>query len=250
MVVSFFIAIHMTRLSIRALVLIVLTLQGYLASAQLTVFNVPSSEVTDRGKISFQQQFEISEQIESSTTATYGFGKGWEAGLNLFNLDYSTASKHFEFNDKTDSIPFAPLLTANVQKVFDLPNGFGIGLGAIAGANLSGHHRTRPVYYGYSNILFETGDRQQYKFASGMYVANHRYLSRGPVAGFQAGVDAGIWYEKLHLLVDWVSGSHQKGRLSAGISIYITDKLPLSLGWQRSNGDGSQAGIIQLTVLP
>lgn len=223
---------------------------GNAAKAQLTVFNVPSSEVTDRSKISFQQQFEISDEVESSTTATYGLGKGWEVGLNLFNLDYSTSSRHFEFNDETDSIPFAPLLTANAQKVFDLKNGFAIGLGAIAGANLSGHHRTRPVYYGYSNLLFETGDQQQYKFATGAYVSNHRYLSRGPVAGFQAGVDLGVWYEKLHLLVDWISGSHQKGRLSAGVSVYITKKMPLSLGWQRSNHDGTQAGIVQLTILP
>jgi hypothetical protein len=221
-----------------------------MAHAQLTVFNVPSSEVTDRGKLSFQQQFEISKQIESSTTATYGLGKGWEAGLNLFNLDYSTETRDFEFNDETDSIPYAPLLTANAQKVFELSNGFGIGLGAIAGANLSGHHRTRPVFYGYSNLLYETGPQQQYKFAAGPYIGNHRYLSRGPVAGFQGGLDAGIWYEKLHLLLDWISGSHQKGRLSAGISLYITKNIPLSLGWQRSNSDGSQAAIVQLTVLP
>lgn len=221
-----------------------------IANAQLTVFNVPSSEVTDRGRISFQQQFEISGQIESSTTATYGLGKGWEAGLNLFNLDYSTETRHFEFNDATDSIPYAPLLTANAQKVFDLNSGFAIGLGAIGGVNLSGHHHTRPVYYGYSNLLFETGARQQYKFTAGPYLSNHRYLSRGPVAGFQGGMDAGIWYEKLHVLLDWISGSHAKGRLSAGISIYLTRHIPLSLGWQRSNRDGSQAAIVQLTVLP
>lgn len=240
----------MKKYFLRMICATLILIHGKTAIAQLTVFNVPSSEITDRAKISFQQQFEISEQIESTTTATYGLGKGWEAGLNLLNLDYSTTTSHFEFNDKTDSIPFAPLLTANAQKVFELDHGFAIGAGAVAGINLSGHHRTRPVYYGYTNLLFEAGDRQQYKFASGIYAGNHRYLSRGPVAGFQGGIDAGIWYEKLHLLVDWISGSHQKGRLSAGISVYITRHLPLSLGWQRSNHDGTQAAIIQLTVLP
>lgn len=221
-----------------------------LSSAQLTVFNVPSSEITDRGRFSIQQQFEISEQAESSTTATYGLGKGWEVGLNLLNLNYSFKTQHFEFNDQTDSIPYAPLLTASAQKTFDLAHGFSFGLGAIAGTNLSGHHRSEPVYYGYSNVLFETGMYQQYKFAAGAYVGNHHYLSTGPVTGFQCGMDAGIWYEKLHLLADWISGKHQKGRLTVGVSIYLTDKLPLSLGWQRSNSDGSQAGVIQLTFLP
>jgi hypothetical protein len=221
-----------------------------LANAQLTVFNVPSSEITDKGRISLQQQFEVDRQLESSTTATYGLGKGWEIGLNLLNLDYDLSSHHFEFNDQTDSIPYAPLLTLNAQKVFELVNGFSIGAGAIAGANLSGHHRSRLVYYSYSNLLFETGAFQQYKFAAGAYVGNHHYLSDGPVVGFQGGMDAGIWHEKLHLLLDWISGSHQKGRLSAGVSVYLTSRLPLSLGWQRSNSDGSHAAVIQLTVLP
>jgi hypothetical protein len=218
--------------------------------AQLTVFNVPSSEITDRNQVSFQQQFEISDQIESSTTATYGLGRGWEVGLNFLNLDYGLSTRHFEFNDGTDSIPYAPLLTANVQKVFDLAGGFSVGSGLIAGANLSGHHHSRAVYYGYSNLLFETGADGQYKFTAGAYIGNHHYLSMGPVAGFQGGMDAGIWHEKLHLLLDWISGNHQKGRLSAGVSIYLTRRLPLSLGWQRSNSDGTQAAVLQLTVLP
>lgn len=220
------------------------------ALAQLTVFNVPSSEITDKGRISFQQQFEVSDQIESSTTATYGLGKGWEVGLNVFNLDYSTQTRHFEFNDQTDSIPYAPLVTANAQKTFNLSNGFSFGLGAIAGTNISGHHRSRLVYYGYTNVLFETGAQQQYKFAAGPYIGNHHFLSMGPIAGFQSGMDAGIWYEKVHLLADWISGSHQKGRLSVGVSIYLTKQIPISLGWQRSNCDGSQAAVLQLTVLP
>lgn len=221
-----------------------------LAKAQLTVFNVPSSEITDHGRLSFQQQFEISDQIESSTTATYGLGKGWEVGLNVLNLDYGLSTRHFEFNDRTDSIPYAPLLTCNVQKVFDLTNGFSFGAGVIAGANLSGHHRTRFVHYTYSNMLYETGRLQQYKFAAGAYWSNHHYLSTGSVAGFQGGMDAGIWHEKLHLLADWLSGNHQKGRLTLGVSIYLSRRLPLSLGWQRMNHGGAQAGVVQLTVLP
>ncbi|WP_353719975.1 hypothetical protein [Dyadobacter sp. 676] len=232
------------------LAIVFLTACCRVANAQLTVFNVPSSEITDRGRLSFQQQFEISEQVESSTTITYGLGKGWEVGLDVFNLDYNLKTRHFESNDLTDSIPYAPLLMANAQKNFELPNGISIGLGGIAGTNLSGHHRAAFVYYGYSNLLFETGPLGQYKFVAGPYVSNHRYLSRGPVAGFQGGLDAGIWYQKLHLLADWISGSHQKGRLTLGIGVYLTDQIPLSLGWQRRNSDGSQAAVVQLTILP
>ncbi|OJV19218.1 MAG: hypothetical protein BGO21_21225 [Dyadobacter sp. 50-39] len=239
------------RILYRIILAFVLHLSFYgFAAAQLTVFNVPSSEITDRGRISFQQQFEIGDQVESSTTATYGLGKNWEIGLNLLNLDYGLSSHRFEFNDLADSIPYAPLLMANAQKVFDLTNHLSIGLGAIAGTNLSGHNHPGFSYYTYSNLLFEAGAADQYKFAAGAYAGNHHFLGKGPVAGFQGGLDAGIWYEKLHFLADWISGNHPKGRLSLGVSIYITKQLPLSLGWQRSNEDGSQAGVIQLTVLP
>jgi hypothetical protein len=135
------------------------------AQAQLTVFNVSSSEITDQGKISAQQQFEIGDQVESSTTASFG------------------------------------------------PD-----------------HR--------------------YQIAAGPYLGSHGYLSDGAVMGFQTGIDAGIWYEKLHFLADWVSGSHSKGRLTVGFGVFLSDRLPLSVGWQRSNSDGAQAAVLQLTLLP
>jgi hypothetical protein len=220
------------------------------ASAQLTVFNVSSSDITDGGKISVQQQFEISEQVESSTTATYGLGRGWEAGLSFINLDYDIKTKHFESNDRYDSIPYAPLLLANAQKVFKFGDHWSTGLGAIGGMNLSPHHRNTFVYYTYANLLFSAGSQDQYNFVGGAYLADHKYLSQGPRTGFQGAVDAGIFYKKLHFLADWISGKHQKGRLTIGIETFITEQLPLSLGWQRSNEDGGQAAVLQLTFLP
>ena len=217
--------------------------------AQLTVFNVSSSEITDARKISAQQQFEIQEEIESSTTLTYGLGRNWEVGINLINLDYSIKDRDFEVNDTSTAIPFAPLLLGNAQKVFELNNTFSVGIGAVAGTNLTSHHRSF-VYYGYTNILASLGSQDQYQLAAGPYISNHKYLSDGPFCGVQAPFDAGIFHKKLHLLGDWISGSHKKGKLSLGFEVFLTRRLPLAFGWQRSNGDGSQAGVVQLTFLP
>jgi hypothetical protein len=60
--------------------------------AQLTIFNVSSSEITEKNKLSFQQQFEIQDVINSTTTATYGLGKFWEVGVNVFNVNYERAT--------------------------------------------------------------------------------------------------------------------------------------------------------------
>ena len=219
-------------------------------SAQLTVFNVSSSTITDKRKISIQQQFEIQDEIESSTTLTYGLGKKWEVGLNLINLDYNVTEKSFETNDSTTSTPFAPLLLANAQKAFELNQVLSIGLGTVAGTNLTSSHARKFVYYSYANLLASTGNQDQYQFAAGPYISNHRYLGQGSYYGFQCAMEAGVFYKKLHFLADWISGYSQKGKLSLGIEIFLTQRLPLSLGWQRSNQDGSQGGVIQLTFLP
>ncbi len=219
-------------------------------SAQLTVFNVSSSTITDKSKISVQQQFEIQDQIESSTTLTYGLGKKWEIGLNLVNLNYNIKEKSINTNDSSIVSPYAPLLLANAQKVFEINDILSFGLGAIAGTNLTSSHNRKFVYYSYANMLASAGEQDQYQVAAGPYISNHRYLSQGPSYGFQCAVDAGLWYKKLHLMADWISGSHDKGRLTLGLEIFLTQRLPLSLGWQRSNRDGSQGAVLQLTFLP
>ena len=217
---------------------------------QLTFFNVSSSDITEARKISAQQQFEIHDEIESSTTVTYGLGKGWEVGLNLINLDYGLQSKHFEKNDTSTVIPYAPLLLANAQKAFKLNDTFSIGVGAVAGKNLTRNHHSQLVYYTYTNLIATLGNQDQYQIVAGSYYGNHRYLSDGPSYGFQTGIDAGLWYKKLHFLADWISGSNGKGRLTAGFEVFLTQRLPLALGWQRSNQDGSQGVVLQLTFLP
>lgn len=220
------------------------------ASAQLTVFNVSSSDITDARKLSAQQQFEIQDEIESSTTLTYGLGKKWEVGINLINLDYSVKNKQIEVNDTSITNPFAPLILINAQKVFELNSTFSVGIGTVAGTNLIRIHSNSFVYYGYSNLLISAGDQDRYQFAAGPYISNHKYLGDGPVYGLQAAMDTGFWYKKIHLLADWISGSHPKGKFSVGFEVFLSERLPLAFGWQRSNVDGSQAAVLQLTFLP
>jgi len=218
--------------------------------AQLTVFNVSSSDITDQGKISAQQQFEIQDIIESSTALTYGLGRNWEIGLNLVNLDYSVKNRSFEFNDTTTTNPYAPLLLASAQKVFKLNDVFAVGLGGIAGTNITHAHPGHFVYYTYTNLQATLGHEQQYEIAAGPYVSSHSYLGDGPVYGIQAAMDAGIWHNHVHLMADWISGNHPKGKLTMGFEIFLNKRLPLAFGWQRSNADGAQGAVVQLTFLP
>ncbi len=217
--------------------------------AQQTYFNVPSSDVVDKHEISIQQQFNFSESIRSSTTLNYGLGHEWEIGLNFYNLDYLPDERRIEANDSTTEKAFSPLLMLNAQKAFDITKNLEIAIGAQSGINTLTSHKPQLVGYAYGHIGV-TSDDEHYNFSMGGYIANARYLGDGPKSGFQTGFDAGIFYQKLHLLGDWISGSHDFGQLVLGVEVYLGKHFPVAVGWQRTNKTGSQAVVLQLTYNP
>ena len=219
------------------------------AFCQQTYFNVPSSDVVDKHQIAVQQQINISESIRSSTTINYGLGREWEVGVNLYNLDYQLGKHRIVTNDSTTEKSFSPLLMLNAQKAFDITDNIGLAIGVQSGLNALTDRRPQWVGYGYGNVAATSTD-EHYTFSAGGYVANARYLGDGPNAGFQTGFDAGIFYQKLHLLGDWISGPHDFGQLVLGVEVYLGQHLPLAVGWQRTNKTGAQALVIQLTYTP
>lgn len=220
-----------------------------ISRAQLTYFNVPSSSVVEKRRIAVQQQFNISESIRSSTTIDYGLGNEWEVGLNFYNLDYQPGDRGIMANDTTLEKSFSPLLLFNVQKTIDLTKNIELGIGGQAGFNVLTSRQPQFVGYGYSHIGF-TSDDEHYNVSVGGYIANARYLGEGSKGGFQAGFDAGIFYQELHLLGDWISGTHDFGQLVLGFEVYLGKNLPFAIGWQRTNKMGDQAVVLQLTYNP
>ncbi len=220
------------------------------AVAQESYFNVPESDVAEKNKFTVQQQFNIQDFYRSLTTINYGLGKDWEIGANLLNLDYYPKSRSFQRNDSNTVSAYAPLLLLNSQKIFKLGHHFHIGLGGQAGLNLTPDKGQQQfVHYVYAN-LNKTFQDDHYKLTAGLYNGHVRYLGGDQAVGFQAGFDAGIFYQKLHILGDWISGQHDVGQLGLGLEIYLSKSLPLALGWQRSNQDGSSGLIVQLTYSP
>jgi hypothetical protein len=216
--------------------------------AQQTYFNVPSSDVVDKNKLAVQQQFNIESSYHSATTINYGLGNEFEVGVNLYNLIYDPDQRQLSRNDSSTQMPYGPLVLANAQKSVDLSKNLEIGFGTQMGFNLSPNHRTRFVAYGYAQLA-GSFENQRYKWSVGGYVGNQPYLGEGRAYGFQGGFDAGI-YKKLHVLGDWISGQHVQGQLVLGVEYYLTKHLPIAVGWQRTNTDGSQSFVIQFTYAP
>ena len=218
-------------------------------NAQQTYFNVPSSDIVDKHKVAVQQQINIAESLRSTTTFNYGMGRNWEIGANIYNLEYSPAENRFTRNDSTLDQPYGPLLLLNTQKSFNLTENIKVAIGAQGGMNLTPKNQPKWVGYLYANLAGSLHD-DHYKWSMGAYTGNPRYTGEGRRTGFQAGFDAGIFYQKVHVLGDWISGLHGLGQLVVGAEVYLGKHLPLAVGWQRTNRDGAQALVLQLTYTP
>lgn len=235
---------------ILSMALLLVTFSTISAVAQESYFNVPESDVAEKNKFTVQQQVNIQDFYRSLTTIDYGLGKDWEIGANLLNLDYYPRSHSFQRNDSNTVSAYAPLLLLNSQKIVKLGKHFHIGLGGQVGLNLTPDKGQQQfVHYVYANLNKSFRD-DHYKVTAGLYNGHVRYLGGDQAVGFQAGFDAGIFYQKLHILGDWMSGNHDVGQLGLGLEVYLTKSLPLALGWQRSNQDGSSGLIVQLTYSP
>ena len=145
--------------------------------------------------------------------------------------------------------PYAPLLLINAQKIFELTKSLHVGIGGQTGINLLPTDHSTWVGWGYAN-LGGSFDQDHYQTVVGAYVGTRPYLGDGSVVGLHLGIDAGVWYEKVHLLGDWATGTHEYGQLILGIEVYLHKHSPVALGWRRSNQDGSQGVVIQATYTP
>ena len=98
------------------LFLCVLIIVPFVAKGQQNFINVPSSEVTKKGQVFFQQQFNFNELVQANSTFDYGLGKGFEAGFNVLGLNYNERRQSFFNNDTNDSDPYNPLIAFNMLK--------------------------------------------------------------------------------------------------------------------------------------
>ena len=174
-------------------------------SAQQNLFNVPNGDITDPGKFFFQEQANISANtVQSNTTVDYGLPNNFEVGLNLFFLNFATElPARTQLNTTNDTIPASPLLMANAQKGFSPRNWLHFSLGGQAGANL--------------------GD-----------VANTKFAYNGSGNGFlMGGIEFPVFARTFHLIFDIIQGSHANAVFVPGLLYYFSERVGLSIGWQK-----------------
>jgi hypothetical protein len=212
--------------------LILFCWQSHQALAQRNFFNVPTSEVAEKGHLFFQQNFTYSEKLQSGTTFTYGLGKKFEIGITAREITFSTAPREQFITIDPDNPEDNPDFLINAQKVFEVSNWLNIGLGTRSGVNAA-HSREQVNYAGftYLNSLFKMPGTD-FKLTAGAYYANPVYAGPGTNAGLMLGAEVPLWKDKINFQGDMLSGNSTLSRVTLGLGFNLPKEWQIALGGQ------------------
>jgi hypothetical protein len=198
--------------------------------SQQTIFNVPSADVLDKGKVYFEldASFKPNSQDAVHKFSTFvprlvvGIGNNVEVGLNVTGNIQPGA-------DSTTLVPAVKWRPYHNEK-----NGWSI----VTGANMYIPFRNRSydagVYlYAQASKSFKSGTRVT---GGGFYcspnvVALHAHRGGGQF-GFEQTVN-----KYLNINADWITGKHGSGYFTPGISFRPAPKLTGYMGYSIGNGE-------------
>lgn len=223
-------------MSPRVLLLILFSMASEDLAAQQNFFNVPSSEITEDGKIFLQQQFNLyGRSSVSNSTFCFGLGHEAEIGFNLLGITYSNSAGRFVSSAEGEE-PVFPSFGINAQKQIEISEHYQISAG---GQLLLPKKVSEYEWYGYLNNRVHAG---HLKIVFGLFSGNINYFDSEPLlpgSSVRLGVQAGLEYEvltdRLYLQSDYISGRTAVSNLIVGAAYKATSHLILSAGYQSPN---------------
>jgi hypothetical protein len=201
---------------------------GLRATAQETVFNVPSGDILDRGKVytEFDFSFRASGGVGSYTPrAVVGLGHGIEGGANINNI--------------TSLGPSQTTITPTFKwKLYD---GRENGWSLLAGENLFIPVQNRSFDLGtwtYAEFAKTLATKTRLTFGGYYFSAN--VVSPAQRGGGQFAVEqpAGKY---VTFAADWFTGSHSAGYVTPGAIVKLTSKVTWYISYEIGNA-GLTAG--------
>ena len=232
-----------------ALTLGLMTMAADSLRAQQNLFNIPSGDLTPKGKSFYQHQtnFYSPTNTESKNHLVYGLGGGFEAGVNVVNLkvDWRSRYRNTEFlavNNADRTVPLKPLVQLTGQKFFFLGERFKATIGTQVGFSLVSLGNTRPTHFTYNTWIYEP--KPHTKLVVGSYVSDRGTVGGGNNVGFMVGFEYPL-SKRLLLMGDFISGSNATAVSVAGFNFLATKRLQLCLGALIPNpGSGNPAGVV------
>ncbi len=220
-------------MKIRIPSLLLFTFLSATCVAQQNLFNIPSGDITRKGKFFYQHQINMysENQFESKSHLVYGLGKNWDVGLNVVDLpiSFKKGTSLVSANDKRGTYPYYPLWMITAQKQFDVGHHFQINMGTQAGGNIpanGGHYDW--VYKNYALGRYNLGDHKGF-FIAGPYHANDVYFgpnSSGQHFGWMFGYEIPL-SERISLMGDFISGQNKKSVSTVGGVYNVSKRLQL-----------------------
>jgi hypothetical protein len=191
--------------------------------AQQTLFNVPSADVLDKGKVYFEEDTLWRPQDPHFAVFTvrgvYGFGSNVEGGVNLGGFTTPGRSTPVAIA----AIKWQPLKTG----------GFALTAGAHGLFFLRGSRDGDPAgyFYAHASYAFPTNTR----LTAGAWVATPGYAAaintRGGLFAFEQKVN-----DHLNINADWFSGENGLGYFSPGI-VSTWGRWTIYAAYSLKNGD-------------
>lgn len=227
--------------------------------AQQNFFNVPSSDITPKKKLFFQQQFNlVKDDFVSNTTVDFGLGHNFEVGVNANGLLFN---KYDRLVENKASEPYGPFFCVNAQKRFQVNERWALGLGTQLGV-LPDKPSTKGEYF-YLNSVYDN-EEIGLKLVSGLYSISDEFVgkeSRSGLAlsnpmlhnlGLQMGFEKKLLSDKLSLQADFISGKHALGEVVLGGAYFLTKHWVLSCGYQAPTFKSTsvRSAVLEITYVP
>ena len=204
-----------------------LMLISTIADAQLTVFNVPQAKAVNNGKLYFLQQLNINRKTRSETTFTLGLGRGWELGVNAFDVTLHIGEIERLIRFEEDVPAESPLFLLNAKKTFTVTNIWRIAAGSRAGGSKTNFENFDIAHFSYLSTEVCAGEAG--KIIGGAYLTNPEYSGGDEDWGYMAGFKFRL-IRLFNVQADYISGKSDISYITVGGGINLPRDWELATG--------------------
>jgi hypothetical protein len=228
------------KLSVGLVFLLLIAGCGQTALAQQTIFNVPSADVTPKGRLFLQHESQFrtwkpGRFLINTEYAAVGIGHNTEVDLTFFNIS-SPASQNISMAVGFKSA--IPLLDKRFPQ-----EEIKLTVGSALPISLQGNGVGN---WTYSHVSLRL-PKLRTRLSGGVSYGTKQIFGRQVVSAI-AGVEQPLT-KRVSLIADWYSGTHDLGLLITGASVALPKDTNLYLGYQIPNtkNSGRQGFVVELS---
>lgn len=210
-----------------------------IAHAQQTIFNVPSADVTPKGRVFLQHESQFRAWrpgrflINTEYTAI-GIGHNTELDITLFNINSPPS------DNITMAVGFKSALPLLQDKFPERE--VKLTVGSSVPISLQGNGVGN---WSYSHLSARV-PKLNTRVSAGVSYGTRQIFSRQVIAAI-AGIEQPVT-KRMSVIADWYSGTHDLGLLIAGVSVALPKDTNLYIGYQLPNNKrcGRQGVVVEL----